>query len=142
MFYYRSYLHRLNIPNNILIWFSRSHTQAILGGLAESTIEYYFTKGCPQGSCLKPSLWIPSFKTVFQMHLRANCLLIVHAGHIFFSFPSFIALNIGKWRDCHLKIIEERDILNNMQISVDNLNLWHIHQFSKFITRILKTKSV
>lgn len=80
------------------------------------------------------------------MNLGANSLLIAYADDLFLVIWDLLSSILEKKGDAMLKIIEEWAILNNMQIAIDKTSCINFEkpknlksQFSKVITRILKT---
>lgn len=72
-----------------------------------SHIEHYLIKGCPQGSCLGPFLWMPFLETLLLMYLVANCLLVAYADNLHLVIRGSSLSTLENEGNAALKIIEE-----------------------------------
>lgn len=81
------------------------------------TLLYYFSKGCPQGSCLGPFLWLVLLETLLGEFEEEECELVAYADDVLLIIWAKSRANLEYIGNQALKSIEGFANTNRIEIS-------------------------
>lgn len=111
-------LKRLKISEqllNLLISFLYGR-RALVDWMAPEIL-FYFCKGCPQGSCLGPFLWMVLLETLLALFDVRDCELVAYADDVLLIIWAKSRAQLEFKGKQALAVIEDWAVLNGIQIS-------------------------
>lgn len=113
-------LYSLGIPKQLIyIIISFLNNRSARVDWLSPLLLYFFTKGCPQGSCLGPFLWLALLETLLKYFFSEGCTLVAYADDLLLIVKGTSRSQLEERGNAALKLILDWAIHNNIQISIE-----------------------